>query len=516
MRVPRIRIVVLLVSFSIIFCSLSCSKKSDETTRLNDFIREYNQHSNPAAFQEGKITKFFSNSKKLEKMLAHDCIVTCSENDIEYAMNGKEFIEGIEKSAFSTQTETFVLGDISIEKVENGYVVFITKAFTDNKGYSIAECQLKVKSSPTRFLIQEIKRSYRKATVNEITMVKKIVRGGKYNPKKGLGARYLGWPGGMFNASLDISPDCNEIVFTSLRNNSSELYLIDINGSNMQRLTNTQYWEINPMFSPEGKNILFFSDEGSYSGHPYYIELNSGSVEKIGIEFEHISEICYSQNGKMLGIIGDKGAGKQVYVCDRTCDKMWPITANEYDKRCIVFSNDSKQIYFTQKWYDSGLIEEIFRSRIDGSEFKQITNDKSKKKTIAITNDLEIIYVKSNKDYRNEIYVMDIQGNNHKHIYGGTTNGAGNVCLSPDGRSVLFVDDITSKFEYDIYSLDLSKGSLKRLTYENGFIIDFVVSSNGKYLIYMKDKKSAPGRGKCEICLTPVDIWERKLITKNY
>lgn len=284
----------------------------------------------------------------------------------------------------------------------------------------------------------------------------------------------------------------------------------------MQRLTDTQYWEIYPIFSQDGKKVLFFSDDGSYSGRPYYIDLNSKTVEKIGSEFEYISEIRYSQNGEMLGIIGDKGDGKQVYVCDRAYDKMWPITANEYDKEFMVFSNDSKQIYFTQKWYDRERVVEIFRSRIDGSGLKQLTNDKSKKKTIAVTNNLEIIYVKVNEKNRNEIYIMDIQGNNHKYIYGGTTNGIENACLSPDERSVLFIDDRTSKYEYEVYSLDINERSPRRLTFENGYIFDFAISSDGKYLIYMKDKKGAPRRGKCEIYLTPVDTWERKLIIKNY
>ncbi len=506
MRIPRIRIVVLLVLFCITFCSLSCSRKGDEITQLNGFIREYNQYSSPATFR----------GKKLNKMLAQDCKITCSENGIEYALNVKEFVEGIEKSAFSTQTEIFVLDDISIEKADAIYIVSFKKVFTDNEEYNIAECQLKVNSLPARFMLYEITRSYRKPTANEKAMIKKIIRAEKYNPKKGLGARYLGWPGGMFGASLDIAPDCNKIVFTSLRNSSSDIYLVDINGSNMQRLTDTQYWEINPMFSPKGDKVLFYSDDGSYSGHPYHIDLNSRVVEKIGSEFENISEVCYSRNGDMLGIIGNKGDGEQVYVCNMACDKMWTVTDNEFDKNSMVFSDDGKQICFTQEWYDSELVVEIFHSRIDGARLKQLTNSKSPKWPIAITKNLEIVYVKNNEESRNEIYVMDIQGNNHKYIYGGTTNGVGNICLSPDEKSVLFTDDIVSEYRYDIYLLDLNKGKPTRLTFEEGYIFDFAVSSDGKYLIYMKDKKSAPRRGKCEIYLTPIDAWERKLVIKNY
>jgi len=78
------------------------------------------------------------------------------------------------------------------------------------------------------------------------------------------------------------SPDGTRIVFSSDRDKSAaghaffsfarqregDLYAMDLDGSNLQRLTNTANWNGSPTFTPDGKSIYFYSNRDLKVGPP--------------------------------------------------------------------------------------------------------------------------------------------------------------------------------------------------------------------------------------------------------
>ena len=61
----------------------------------------------------------------------------------------------------------------------------------------------------------------------------------------------------------DFSPDGRRIVFTSNRDQSGEIYVMNANGSGQRRLTRKPGDDFNPRFSPDGRRIAFTSLPGS-------------------------------------------------------------------------------------------------------------------------------------------------------------------------------------------------------------------------------------------------------------
>lgn len=69
-----------------------------------------------------------------------------------------------------------------------------------------------------------------------------------------------------YNAGPDWSPDGRKIVFDSNRDGNDEIYVMDADGTNLQRLTQHERVDSRPNWSPDGKKITFNSDRDVRAG----------------------------------------------------------------------------------------------------------------------------------------------------------------------------------------------------------------------------------------------------------
>ncbi len=85
---------------------------------------------------------------------------------------------------------------------------------------------------------------------NPDIFVSLIYQGVLQNPTKGAGTNYL----------PVFSPDGKQIAFMSGRDGNPEIYAMNVDGSNLRRLTNHPAGESSPTWSPSGSQIAFTSD----------------------------------------------------------------------------------------------------------------------------------------------------------------------------------------------------------------------------------------------------------------
>jgi Tol biopolymer transport system component len=68
-----------------------------------------------------------------------------------------------------------------------------------------------------------------------------------------------------YTAEAVVSPDGRQIVFTSLKDGDLDIYVMNVDGTNVRRLTNTPGYDGGPWWSPDGKRIAYRANHPSDS-----------------------------------------------------------------------------------------------------------------------------------------------------------------------------------------------------------------------------------------------------------
>lgn len=244
-----------------------------------------------------------------------------------------------------------------------------------------------------------------------------------------------------------------KIVFDSDRDGNSEIYSMEPDGSNQQRLTHDKGYDWTPTWSPDGMRIAFASD----------------------------------RDGPM-----------EIYVMDADGSDVQRLTHTKGKHRSSVdpdWSPDGERIAFA-----SGRDEhmEIYVMHADGSRVRRLTHTGSDKgsENPDWSPDGKWIAFDSNRDRHWEIYVMDPDGSNLRRLTTtpGETLGSEHPVWSPDGKKIAFDsswDRMGEKWEEvtEIYVMEADGSNVQRLSSTTGRgNLAPVWSSNGKRIVFMSTR----------------------------
>ena len=214
------------------------------------------------------------------------------------------------------------------------------------------------------------------------------------------------------------SPDGSRILFVSDRDGNREIYVMGVKDSRLTRLTNSAAADINPSFSPDGSKIVFVSDrEGARE--IYVMNADGTSPVRLtdGSSVNGHTRPTYSPDGRKIAFYSTKsgkdGDRRMLYVMDADGANVKPVSGAGYDGN-QAWSPDGSKLAFdapaTGKDSSANGEWEIYSVNADGSGRTRLTNNTSNDWGPAWSPDGSKIVYCSGWNNQYEIYVMNSDG----------------------------------------------------------------------------------------------------------
>ena len=134
------------------------------------------------------------------------------------------------------------------------------------------------------------------------------------------------------------SPDGAHIVFRARRkghvvhnlDTTSEVYVMDADGRNEQRLTENRNNELAPVWSPDGSRIAFMSDRKGNTANfdIYMMDADGGNQQKLTNNRAWDGSPSWSPNGERIAFVSRRDGNSEIYVMDADGGNQQNLTNN--------------------------------------------------------------------------------------------------------------------------------------------------------------------------------------------
>ena len=228
--------------------------------------------------------------------------------------------------------------------------------------------------------------------------------------------------------SIDVSPDGQTLIFDLL----GDLYLLDIEGGAARSLTSGLAWDIQPRFSPDGKQVVFISDRAG-GDNIWVMTLATGALKQITDEsFRLLNSPVWHPNGQFI-------AAKKHFTTSRSLGtgEIWL-----YDATLAAPSEGVELVARPNKNYQKELGEPAFSANGEALYYTQ-----------SATPGNTFTYHDDSHGGLFQIKQLDLNTGKTDVVAGGY-GGAVRPVPSPDGRHLAYVKRVRSESRLFIMDLE--------------------------------------------------------------
>ena len=213
------------------------------------------------------------------------------------------------------------------------------------------------------------------------------------------------------------------MTFVSDRDGHAQIYVMNADGSDQRRVTNSTRLDFNPIFSPDGKRIAFASraDQPSMIHEIHVINVDGTDRRRLTNEGEDNSaQPRWSRNGKQILFVRH------------------PIVKRDYKD---LTAEERTQVRSSQ---------ELMVMSADGSNVRPLTSNATQDCCASWARDGRIFFV-SSRDGAAHVYVMNGDGTEPKMIANGGIVKQPEI--SADGRRFVYTREDGGKWGLYVYDL---------------------------------------------------------------
>lgn len=256
--------------------------------------------------------------------------------------------------------------------------------------------------------------------------------------------------------------ETNKIAFVSTRdNNYTKIYLMDVNGSNIVKLTDSfddkNISLFNPVWSLDGTKIAFTLQDKNNT-NIYIIYMNGTNLQRLTNFIDN--EPVWSPDGKKIAFVSERDGNSEIYVMNSNGTEQIRITNNEGWDFNPAWSPNGNKIVFSYYWENNS---EIYIMNFDGTNRQKVTNNSFDNILPVWSPDGSKIAFSSNKNGNYNIYTINLEDSNETEL----TNNTGDSYVS---SWYLSEDKILFDENDEIYIMNSDGSEQTKLT--NNSVVD--------------------------------------------
>ena len=261
-------------------------------------------------------------------------------------------------------------------------------------------------------------------------------------------------------------PD-NVIALVANRDDDFDIYLIDPEGNTLSQLTDNNGADINPAWSPDGRQLAFSSDvDGDFD--IYVIDLETGNSTRLtDNSWDDISP-AWSPDGDQITFTSNRNANWDIYIMNANGRNPERLTTSPVFEGYASWSPDGDRLVYVR---DRDANRDIMVIDIDSGEIEALTaRPTSADYNPVWSPDGDTIAFVSNRSGHPDIYIVDVDciGDSDEcdsiavNLTSENSSGGDLPAWSPDSQQIMFIafgDEST-----EVFTIDVEDGNIVQIT----------------------------------------------------
>ena len=217
---------------------------------------------------------------------------------------------------------------------------------------------------------------------------------------------------------------------------TSEIYVMEVDGKNQRRLINNPASDYSPSWSPDGKRIAFVSERaghahrripGLHTSEIYVMDADGSNQLNLTNNLTEDRYPAWSPDGEHIAfsarreghVVHNLDITYEIYVMDADRENEQRLTENRHNDMYSSWSPNGERIAFVSDRKGNWENYDIYVMDADGGNQQKLTNHRDWDSSPSWSPDgKQIVFTadRSGKDWNRQIYVMDADGENLQNL----------------------------------------------------------------------------------------------------